>query len=240
MCKWSKNPQAVEYSLTVLERLADRYRDEPMLYGIEVLNEPISWLVYATAPSTGKAKNKQEAKGSGYVPLRFLKPFYREAYSRLRSKLRPEHVIVFHDGFRLGSWNRWFKREGMKNVILDTHIYITAMELFVPIHAMWLYRLFVGYNAWLIRRVERHIPVVVGEWCLVNKRALTVKGEEAKRHVYRGVNDLQMAAWNASAGQIYWNYQLLRDDTKTPRNYRTNEELEAWDLSRAWRHGWVS
>lgn len=71
VCKWCKNPEEVEFALTVLERLAKRYGQRQGLYGIEVLNEPISFLVYATAPSTGKAVDKEEAKGSGYVPLPF-------------------------------------------------------------------------------------------------------------------------------------------------------------------------
>ena len=73
VCKWHKDPNEVEFALTVLERLAKRYGTRPGLFGIEVLNEPISWLVYATAPSTGKARDKEEAKGSGYVPLPFLR-----------------------------------------------------------------------------------------------------------------------------------------------------------------------
>ena len=52
VCKWCKYPDEVEFALTVLERLAERYAERPGLYGIEVLNEPISWIVYITAPST--------------------------------------------------------------------------------------------------------------------------------------------------------------------------------------------
>ena len=104
VCKWCRNPEEVEFALTVLERLAQRYGNRKGLYGIEVLNEPISWLVYTTAPSTGKARDKEEAKGSSYVPLKFLKPFYIEAYKRLRKILPEEKTIVFHDGFRLGAW----------------------------------------------------------------------------------------------------------------------------------------
>lgn len=247
VCKWCRNPAEVEYVLTVLERLAARYRDRPALHSIEVVNEPISWLVYRTAPSTGQAKDKEEARGSGPVPMRFLKTFYREAYSRLRLILRPETVIVFHDGFRLDAWGGWFRREGMRNVILDTHIYITAMEGFMPIHAMWVYRAYVGWNKWQIRRASRHIPVIVGEWCLVNQLALDAgkaapsseSGDEARARVYREVAALELDAWNVSGGQIYWNYQLRRDG-EHPTDFRTGGDLEAWDLTRAWTGDWIS
>lgn len=77
VCKWCKNPDEVEFALGVLERLAQRYGKRNGLYGIEVLNEPISWLVYITAPSTQKAEDKKEAKGSGHVPSAFLEKFHQ-------------------------------------------------------------------------------------------------------------------------------------------------------------------
>ena len=126
VCTWARNPDLVEYALNVLERLARRYRDEPALHSIEVLNEPVSWLVFHGASNI--AKNNREASGSAHVSLRFLKRFYRAAYTRLRAILRPETPIVFHDGFRLLRWGDWFRRAGMRNVMLDTHQYLIAME----------------------------------------------------------------------------------------------------------------
>ena len=61
----------------------------------------------------------QEAKGFGYVPLKFLKDFYIEAFKRLRAILKEETVIMFHDGFRLSAWKNFFVRNHMKNVVLD-------------------------------------------------------------------------------------------------------------------------
>ena len=171
VCKWCKNPEEVEFALTVLERLAKRYGQRQGLYGIEVLNEPISFLVYATAPSTGKAVDKEEAKGSGYVPLPFLENFYRNAYRRLRKILPENKTIVFHDGFRLRHWGKFFRKEHMKKVVLDTHIYIFAMESFVPIHMPWVYQIYIKSQQRLIERIQRDVPVVVGEWCICNKYA---------------------------------------------------------------------
>ena len=86
VCKWAQNADLVEYTLNVLERLARRYRDEPALHSIEVLNEPVSWSVFHSTSNT--AKDSHEASGSTYVSLRFLKRFYRDAYARLRAVLR--------------------------------------------------------------------------------------------------------------------------------------------------------
>lgn len=243
VCKWCKDPREVEFELTVLERLARRYGQRPGLYGIEVLNEPISWLVYVTAPSTGKAEDKEEAKGSGHVPMPFLKQFYRDAYRRLRAILPKEKTIVFHDGFRLGAWKDFFVRSGMENVALDTHIYVFAMEKFVPIHKPWVYRIYINSQKKLIDKVQRHTPVIVGEWCISNDYAtnagrgqtLTEELRETKKDRFREIAKLQLDAWSASAGHIYWNYQLLRD-RETPMD---EEWKESWDLCRCWQRGWV-
>lgn len=239
VCKWYKNKEDVHFALTVLERLAQRYAQHPALYGIEVLNEPISFSVYHTAPSTGKARDKEEAKGSGYVPMRFLKAFYEEAYLVLRKYLGEDKVIVFHDGFRLGRWGNFFNKRGMQNVVLDTHIYIFAMENFVPFHAKWVYRLYMAVNGLMLRRAGRHIPVVVGEWCIANRWAQKYLGDPKKKELcsraYREIADMQKRVWAQTAGQIYWSYQLYRDK-KEPFDEAWKN---GWDLDRCWRNSWI-
>ena len=235
VCKWCKDPDEVEFELTVLERLAERYGSHPALYGIEVLNEPISWLVYITAPSTGKAEDKEKAKGSGHVPMPFLKQFYKDAYRRLRAILPEDKVIVFHDGFRLGAWKDFFVKEGMKNVALDTHIYVFAMENFVPIHKPWVYQLYIDSQRRLVEKAARYTPVIVGEWCISNKYALAARTEEEKNRRFRELAKKQLKAWSVSAGFIYWNYQLRRD-----LNIRMDEKWkDSWDLRRCWKEGWM-
>ena len=60
-------------------------------------------------------------------------------------------------------------------MLLDTHIYIFAMESFVPIHKPWVYRMYVNINRRTIRRVSKYVPVVVGEWCISQKYAVGCK-----------------------------------------------------------------
>ena len=244
VCKWCQDPGEVKFALKVLTRLAKRYGDREGLYGIEVLNEPISFLVYMTAPSTGKAVDKEEAKGSAYVPLPFLKAFYKEAYKRLRAILSEDKVIVFHDGFRFSSWNRFFKKSGMKNVALDTHIYIFAMENFMPIARPWAYRIYIELHRYMIRRVQKVIPVIVGEWCICNKYADRVKGAAPGSEAYaalqkkrfREVAEIELDVWREALGWFYWNYQLLRD-----REVPTDETWkESWDLCRCMKRGWLT
>lgn len=252
VCKWCKNPEKVEFALTVLERLAKRYGQRQGLYGIEVLNEPISFLVYATAPSTGKAVDKEEAKGSGYVPLPFLENFYRNAYRRLRKILPENKTIVFHDGFRLRHWGKFFRKEHMKNVVLDTHIYIFAMESFVPIHMPWVYQIYIKSQQRLIERIQRDVPVVVGEWCICNKyaeKAVSGKSaekssdrsaqaaaqDELRKKRYLEIAAMQLQAWESGAGWIYWSYQF-KPNRKEPLDEKWKE---SWDFSRCVENGWI-
>ena len=243
VCKWSQQPDEVEFVLTVLERLAMRYRDREELFGIEVLNEPISFSVYMTAPSRKKAADKEEAKGSRHVSSRFLKKFYVQAYGRLRKILPEEKVIVFHDGFRLGMWKDFFVKHHMKNVMIDTHIYIQAMEDVTHIHSFWAYRAFIAYQQHLLKKAQKYTPVFVGEGCVCNELADKKKGHEVirdeyedyRKKWYRKAAVLQLNAWKDTAGFFYWNYQLYRD--KEVPMYATR--LDSWDLCRCWKKGWM-
>ena len=243
VCKWSQQPDEVEFVLTVLERLAMRSRDREELFGIEVLNEPISFSVYMTAPSRKKAADKAEAKGSRHVSSRFLKKFYVQAYGRLRKILPEEKVIVFHDGFRLGMWKDFFVKHHMKNVMIDTHIYIQAMEDVTHIHSFWAYRAFIAYQQHLLKKAQKYTPVFVGEWCVCNELADKKKGHEVirdeyedyRKKWYRKAAVLQLNAWKDTAGFFYWNYQLYRD--KEVPMYATR--LDSWDLCRCWKKGWM-
>lgn len=48
VCKWSKHPEEVEFVLSVLERLAERYGERKGLWGIEVINEPVTENMWET------------------------------------------------------------------------------------------------------------------------------------------------------------------------------------------------
>lgn len=261
--RWHHSPRAVAYALNVLACLARRYRDRAALFGIEVLNEPIDWLTYATSSSSRQAKDSFEARRSGPIPMVFLKRFYRESYRRLRPILAENQAIVFHDGFRLGRWRDWFVREGMRGVMLDTHIYLVMAEHF-PLFRMtpdrWMmscYRLFVRWNERRIRRAARYTPVIVGEWCVANGLVNRVvdkrtgdggRSKENAMHsasirgsIYREVAAMQRKAWNVSAGQIYWSYQLRgnRDFLPTIDPQSDTSRLDPWDLTHVWHAGWM-
>ena len=113
VCKWSKNPEEVEFVLTVLERLAKRYGKRKGLWGIEVLNEPITESVWELfdVPNRYPAVDKEMAAGSGPNTLAFLRIFYQEAYDRIRKYMPKEKYVVIHDGFVLTAWKDFMREE---------------------------------------------------------------------------------------------------------------------------------
>src|SRR5699024_8311734 len=42
VCTWAQNEEDVDFALNVLAKLAERYKDHEALWGIQVLNEPIT------------------------------------------------------------------------------------------------------------------------------------------------------------------------------------------------------
>jgi glucan 1,3-beta-glucosidase len=102
VCEWHTQPEYLDYSLVVLERLAERYRSRPALHAIEVLNEP-RW----------------------DIETEILKRYTADGYRRIRQHCRAEDVaVVFHDGFR--SYREYaglLQGSGYGNVVFDIHRY---------------------------------------------------------------------------------------------------------------------
>lgn len=132
----------------------------------------------------------------------------------------------------------------MKNVALDTHIYIFAMENFMPVAKPWAYQIYIDICRRQVLSAQKDVPVIVGEWCICNKYADAEKkpsmSEEefinVQREKYRTIARMELDAWKGSQGWIYWNYQLLRDrETPTDLSWK-----ESWDLSRCIKNGWLT
>ncbi len=236
VCKWHFDKAEVDYVLLVLEKLAYRYGKRKGLFGIEVVNEPISYLVYKFAPTTGRAADPREAEGSAHVGMGFLKSFYLRAYKRIRTLLAPDKAIVFHDGFRMDLWAGFFRKHRMKNVYLDVHPYIWAMEMFVPVHRPFVYKIYLKLLALRLALVTRTIPVLVGEWCICNHYAVDGPADPAvKRLRFRQLARMEFKSFARANGWFYWNWKLFAD-----KDYRGEDRWkESWDLEYCISHGWM-
>jgi len=102
VCEWHTKEEYIDYSLFVLERLAERYQSRSALHAIEVLNEP-RW----------------------DIDTALLKKYTTDAYHRIRKYCQAKNVaVVFHDGFRsFREYTGFLKEPEFNNVVLDIHHY---------------------------------------------------------------------------------------------------------------------
>ena len=256
VCRWSQCPEEVEFVLSVLERLAKRYGTRDGLWGIEVLNEPITekaW-EYMDVSNRYPAVDQELAAGSGPNTLEFLKDFYCKAYDRIRAFMPEEKYVVIHDGFELMAWKDFMREEKYVNVVLDTHQYLMMAELNGCEQTVEAYREYIReHYEKEIEEMQQYFPVICGEWCLFNSLACGcdtkggqsvlngVEGSkndqftaEEKKAIYRAVAEAQLQAWNKGSGYFYWSYKLLIDTV----NDNGWIGWDSWDLGRCADFGW--
>jgi aryl-phospho-beta-D-glucosidase BglC (GH1 family) len=256
VCKWAQDREKVEFTLSVLERLAERYGTHEALFGIQPVNEPISEDLWnaMNVQERYKPADRKMAEGSAGVPRDFLKAFYQEAYERIRKYLPEEKAIVLHDGFDLTGWKDFMQEEHYQNVWLDTHQYLTTAEGMGYGQSLSGYLKFITENlAPQIEEMEHYFPVICGEWCLFNSMVVGcdtkggqtvlngVKNASAetmsdaeKKDIYRALATAQIAAWNRGHGYFFWSYKLLTDTVNTEGWIG----FDAWDLGRCHDFGW--
>lgn len=232
VCTFHKKPENVEFALTVLERLAARYRDHPSRWGVQVVNEPISAELWdlIDIPTRYPAADPEEAAGSEAVPTDFLKRFYRDAYDRIRAEA-PDVTVVFHDGFRIKEWKGFFTAPDFENVVLDTHPYLMTLASPAGDHSLDDCLAFIAdWFATDVREAAQDVPVMIGEWCLdtAAKEAALLGGDE-RRAYFRQIADAQLRAWEPAVAWTYWSYKL----------HTTDPQHDPWDMGRAIELGWL-
>ena len=256
VCKWSQSPEEIEFVLSVLERLGERYGKRKGLWGIEVLNEPITehaWQLF-DVPNRYPARDKEMAEGSAPNTLEFLKEFYGKAYERLRKFLPEEKYVVIHDGFELLAWKDFMQEESYVNVVLDTHQYLMMAESEGCEQSLEGYLSYIKthYEA-QVQEMAEYFPVICGEWCLFNSLACgcDTKGgqsvlngmegsetetlsREEKKEIYRAVAKAQLQAWEKGGRYFYCSYKLLTDTVNEPGWIG----WDSWDFGRCMDFGW--
>lgn len=256
VCKWSQQPDEVEFVKSVLERLAKRYGERKGLWGIEILNEPVledMWEQMRVAERY-PAVDPEKAKGTKPNTMEFVRQFYMDAYDRIRKYMPEEKYVVFHDAFRLKAWKDFMREEKYKNVVLDTHQYLMFAEM------KGCEQTVEGYVDYVkeemekdIEEMQHYFPVICGEWCLFNSLAVgrdtkggqsVLNGEEGvseelmsdeeKKSIYNEVAKAQLHAWKKGSGYFYWSYKLLTDTVNTEGWVG----WDSWDFGRCVDFGW--
>lgn len=256
VCKWAQNPEEVEFELTVLERLAERYGKHEGLWGIEVINEPAlekAW-EFMGVQDRYEPVDPKMAEGSKGISMDFIRQFYLNAYDRMCNHLSDDKYVVIHDGFDLMAWKDFMQEDKYKNVILDTHQYLMMAEMMGCKQTVEEYVNFINQNfAKDIEEMQKYFTVICGEWCLFNSLACGcdtkggqtvlngVEGNsneiltmEQKKEIYNAVAVAQLNAWNKGCGYFYWSYKLLTDTVNT----NGWVGWDSWDLGRCVDFGW--
>ena len=256
VCKWSQEPDEVEFELSVLERLAKRYGTRLGLWGIEILNEPILEDMWTTMDVANRYKpaDPEKARGSRPNTMEFIRSFYLEAYDRIRKYMPDEKYVVIHDAFELKAWKEFMREDKYKNVVLDTHQYLMVAEALGCEQNVESYTAYIrGTLAKDIEEMQQYFPVICGEWCLFNSLACgcdtkggqsvlngvegapaEVVSPEEKKRIYSALAKEQLDAWKKGSGYFYWSYKLLVDTV----NDAGWIGWDSWDFGRCTDFGW--
>jgi len=178
---WHHDPKNIDITLDVLEDIAKRYRDHPVLHSLQVLNEP-HWT----------------------IDMAVMQDFYIRAYDRLRKVLKPSTTIVFHDSFRFNPWKQFFIDHPMENVCLDTHRY----QCFDDKFNQKTEEAFLHYPSEIVSEMqdmEQVVPVIVGEWSL---GAGKVNHQGTRSDFEIAFSKAQIDAYNQVSGWVFWSYKI--------------------------------
>jgi len=201
VCEWHTQPEYINFSLLVLERLAQRYQQRPALHAIEVLNEP-RW----------------------DIPTDVLKDFYLNAYQRIRLYCQPEDVaVVFHDGFRsFHEFKGFISQPEFSNVVFDMHRYqcFVREDIDTDIYGH-MHKAAIDWKNEADEIInELGQPVYLAEWSLgLDLKIVSLWAEGPFNHAlenmddfqmdvaYRGYAAAQLLTFEKYLGWFFWSYK---------------------------------
>lgn len=219
VCEWHTDENYINYSLSVLERLAERYHKRRALHAIEVLNEP-RW----------------------DVDTNLLKKYNTDAYYRIRKYCDPaQTAVVFHDGFRSHKEYLGFMPEAeFKNVIYDIHRYqcFDRADIDADIYKH-ISKTVVDWREEADAIInDLYQPTYVGEWSLgldLKVVSLWAPGpyNHALEHMdnfqmdvsYRAYASAQLITYEKYLGWFFWSYKT--------------ETTPAWCFRDCVKNGWL-
>lgn len=175
-------------SLAALAALATRYARHPALWGIELVNEPTDVRVWR------------------------LWEFHHRAYRLLTEVLVPGTRVVFSDGYLPRFLSGSLRGNSDFPVVLDCHFY----QAFYPWDTRKSYPDQLAKarrRARQIARLQRHQPVLVGEWSAALAPRAFAGRSETPAELAGGYVDAQLEGYASALGWCYWSYKTAtRDD----------------------------
>lgn len=187
---WYKSQLVRDKTTEVLVELARRYRDEPVVWGIELLNEPKLGLFNIT-----------------------LRRFYAQARQQMIAVARPGLAIVFSDAFTPRLMSGALSPTQSHPVVMDTHWYHFLiwkhMQRWIPLK--FYYWWWVTQRGRMLERLSRQQPIIVGEWNgIIGGEKLSRYPEDQHKAIVREHIRRQLAAYRPLKGWFYWSYKHER------------------------------
>lgn len=227
VCKWHQDEKRIARQLEVIRQLGMRYGHHEALWGIELLNEPISEAGWYLIKDHFHPADQKRAEGSNFVPLSVLFDFYKRGYEILRPILGEDKKIVFHDGFRPEPCAAFIVKEKMENVVLDLHWYFTLGDFKYYDNETDYMDYLMHTMTRRLERLEKAVPVIMGEWSLTHNMQEGTEEDALKKAVsYRMIGAMQLLAWNAISGWFFW-------------NYKTEDAPDGWSFLECVEKGWL-
>ena len=182
--RWYRETPYQEQTIATLMLLANRYRDEPAFWGLELLNEPRPGLIQWK-----------------------LRRFYNRAYRQLVTVLRPTTRIVYHDAFTPRLLSGAIFPPHPHRVMMDIHWYHFTFWAHKWVSIGWYYRIVAAHGR-LIRSLRRRQGVVVGEWNgIIAGEKLDKFPKSDHAAIVREHCRRQVAAYADAEAWFYWSYK---------------------------------
>ncbi len=195
--KWLNDSTKQAEAIAVLTRLAERYRDFPNVWGIELLNEPAVDLF-------------------GFRLARF----HRRAYRAVTKVARPGTRIVFSDAYApLRTSNCfWLMTKKDFPVVLDCHVY----QVFGARHKTKSFDQHLRQTkltGWFLAFLRLQQPLIIGEWSAM----LPIKTSPEQTRTYV---DAQLRAFSDAEALFFWSYKTEPEGRWNYRDQAEKELLQ--------------
>jgi len=176
----------LKLTIDILVRLAERYRSEKHVFGLELLNEP-----------------KPDLLGIK------LRRFYNDAYQAIIKVARPGLHIVFHDAFQPRLFTEAIKKPHIDfPTILDNHHYAFFSDNIARTLDIDRYFEQLEKREKLYRTLQRQQKVIAGEWSCVLSHNILQRYHGKEDLLMRENGKVQKRVYEENtSGWFYWSYK---------------------------------
>jgi glucan 1,3-beta-glucosidase len=182
---WPGDKQNVLKTLQIIKRLAVRYKDNPALLGIELLNEPDSG-----------------------ISRRKLAKYYETAYRLIREQCGDDTWVVFSDNFKPRRWKRKLRGSEYANTYIDTHQYQAYTKRDQKMNIAGHLDKTLNKIPHTLAKIQKYHPVIIGEWSLaLNAASLQNFNEQQMLAARRAYGDAQLITYEHMDAWFYWSYK---------------------------------